>query len=344
MSERMATVLIVAITVLTVAACSWCFWPLPELGRPLLEIIPSVVDLGDVLLHDESDFEVELRNQGREALEISQVRADCNCANVTLDRSRLAPGHSASLRGTIRGSPKPGPIVRKILLSIDRPVPLQYAVAVVGHAHRRIKYVPANVVLQPEPLERRPAEAAVNVENASGQPVVLRVSECPQGVTACVETATVAPGATCRIQVQAAATTLTAREGELKVACSHPVENMLRIPIEVRPLCSLSVAPDAIAFGVLSRSELLATRSVTLQLSGDALGELDVAGVVAPAYLKFREVQKSDSANEQILFDLEDAFDRTDLGATVLVSLRDKRSMAAFQVEVPVSGFLTDAW
>ncbi|NQT17726.1 MAG: DUF1573 domain-containing protein [Planctomycetes bacterium] len=300
--------------------------------------------MGNVFLYEDKDFEVEVRNRRNEVVEIGDVRADCRCADIKLEASRLGPTDSARLTGTLRGARKPGPISHRVLLMIEKPVRSQHSLRIVGNAHRRIKFSPEVVVLQPNLLEGEPGEATVALENASSESIELSVKEdLPEGVAASLKEAELAPGERCRLKIQAVAKTLTGRKAQLVITSSHPIEKTVRIPVEVRPVDSLSVAPDAIAFGVLSKSDLLGKTRVVVELSGDLLDQCDIDDVASPSYLELREVEVQASTSRRIVFEVRDAFDGADLGGMVVVSVRHRPSTRVFRVEVGVSGLLTDA-
>lgn len=345
MSQRGALLLTLLIASVTTTVCVYCFWGLPR-GRPRgpLEIVPRELNVGQVWLYEDKDFETEVQNAVEQVVEIGRVRVDCACANVKLETLRLEPGSVTSLTGTLQGRRTPGEFARRLVLIIEKPTPCQYVIPIVGEARRRISFSPQTLVLQPNLSEGKPGVATLVVHNGAEEAVKLSLSgDPPSGISASVEQAELSSGESGKIRVEADPSLVIAAEMELELDCSHRLEKTLKVPVELQPVEGVVVAPDKIAFGVLSREKLLGRGSVALELQGELVRHCEIDGVSCPEYLKVETTERQTPAGRRIELAIRDSFERADLGGTIAVDVRDKRSKRVFRVEVEVSGFLTNA-
>jgi len=148
MSKRFALQLTLLITLVTTATSAWCFWLAARRQQLPLQIVPGRVDLGEVFLYEDKDFEVEVRNPGKQVVEIVGVRLDCACANVRLGGLRLKPGEATRLTGTLQGRRKPGLFARQLIVSVKEPERCHFRLPIVGEARRRISYSPESLILR----------------------------------------------------------------------------------------------------------------------------------------------------------------------------------------------------
>ncbi len=344
MSQRVAVPLIVVIALASTIASAWCFWGFSPQPRSPLEIVPAAVNLGQIWLHEDKPFEVELRNPGSEVVEIGKLRLDCACANVKLAAFRLEPGGTTRLTGVLQGRDTPGGFARRLLLTIEKPKRLRYTLPITGEARRRIDFSPQALVLRPSFPEGKAGTATLTVRNASDEEVEVTLpTDLPAGISVSIDQAALAPAASCRVTVGADPSRVIATETELTLGCSHSLEKTIKVPIEVRPVEGVSVSPERIAFGVLPKERLLERQSVALKLQGGLVDHCDIAGVTCPQYMKLGASQPGTPSGWQVVLVLQDEFERADLGGMISIRLRDKRSESVFEVEAKVSGFLTDA-
>lgn len=343
MSQRVALLLTVLITLVTMAASAWCFWFVPQGPSPPLEIVPGQVDLGRLFLYESKEFEVEVHNPGKGVVEVGGLRVDCKCADVKLHGPRLEPGATTRLTGTFLGTSRPGVFRRQLVLSVAKPEASHFRLPIVGEARRRISLSPESLVLRPDFPRGKPGAATLVVRNGSEETVELKLPEdglLDLGTS--IDKGELAPGETCEVRVEADPSSVIAQAGELELSCSHSLEKRIKIPVEVRPVQGVSVDPDAIAFGVVSKETLLAKQGLALELQGDLVGHCDIDGVSCPEYLEVETRERETPASQRLALTLRDKFERADLGGTIAVNLRHKPSKKVFHVEVSVSGFLTD--
>ena len=88
------------------------------------------------------------------------------------------------------------------------------------------------------------------------------------------------PRAEAEFIVEAANSLVVPTDEELSLECSHSVEKMLVLPLQVRPKGGIRVDPSSVSFGVVRKAELL-SRVVTISLEGDLLNEADARGALA---------------------------------------------------------------
>jgi uncharacterized protein DUF1573 len=344
MSQRLALRLTVLIITATAVTCAWCFWMAANGPVPPLEVVPPEVNLGHVYLFDDREFSVDLRNDGGEAVEISDIRLDCACTSVKLETARIEPGTKARLSGTYQGPSKPGPFARRLALVIGKPARGHYILPIIGVGARRIRVSPNSVVLRPDVARGRLGVAALCIQNNSDVSVELTLPrEFPAGITASIDQTALLPGQSCEVTVNADSELVVESSADLVVGVSHPLEKKLSIPVEVDPVQGATVSPDRIAFGVLSTESLLKKRSVVIALEGALLRQCTVEHVACPKYLEFQSVESSNPTMLRVVLVIVERFEGADLGGTIGISLRHEQPNRVFRATVNVSGFLTDA-
>ncbi|NQT17939.1 MAG: hypothetical protein HQ582_34625, partial [Planctomycetes bacterium] len=207
----------------------------------------------------------------------------------------------------------------------------------------RISFSPQSLVLRPDFPRGKPGAATFVVRNGSDERVELKLSEdAPLALNTSIDKRELAPGESCKVSVEADPSSVIGRAGELELSCSHSLEKTIKIPVEVRTVQGVSVVPDAIAFGVLSKDTLLGKQALALELQGDLVRHCDIDGVSCPEYLEVETNERQTPASQRLAITLRDKFERADLGGTIAINLRHKPSKKVFHVEVSVSGFLVD--
>jgi hypothetical protein len=297
-----------------------------------------------VFLYEESGFEVEIRNARPDVLEIRTVVLDCACADVKLDALRLQPGEATRLTGRLQGRRKPGAFARGRVFLIEEPERCGQRLAIVGEARRRISYTAEKLLWRPSFSSAKPGRGALTIRNGSDEAVELKLAGTgPSGIAASIDKPRLAPNESCRVSVEADPALVTARTLELQLDCSHALESAITVPVEVRPAEGVSLVPDSIAFGVLSREALMRRRSVVIDVAGDLVPHCDIEVASCPRYLRVDGVEPKTPDNCRVALAFQDSFERADLRGTIALRLRDRKSKQSVDVEVNVSGFLTDA-
>lgn len=344
--KRAVAGFIIAVTVASVGGVHYGMRlsPRSSSGVPL-QVMPSEVVVGKLLLYEESAFQATLRNNGVHPLDIARLTPSCGCTSVNVEKHRLLPGEETLLYGTLRQSPRPGPFQHKVLISTAKPYAYQTTCIIVGEVTRRISTSPETVVLKPDLLRGRRDSAVVVVHNGSQQTVRLETIEgAPSGVTAEWEVKDIASGGYARLTVTAASDVVVGGKGELTIRCSHPLEKTLSVPLELQPLNAVVVKPEVIHLGVLSRSELKAVGRLAVDVEGGILPQCDVTGADSPAYLQMAKngPTADGAATRRFEFRVLDAKLRTDLSGTIRIRFFHRPSERTFLTTISLSGFLTD--
>lgn len=342
-SRPFASIAIFVIAFVTTAVSVYCFWIVPGPPRPPVDITPGQIDLGKLWLHEGKDFEVLVSNPGNEVVEIRGVKADCACSRVRLEKARLEAGEKCRLSGSFTGAGKSGAVAHRLIVSIEKPTRCQYVIPIVGQVRRRVGFAPEIVTLRPDFSRQKRDVSALTIHNESDETVTLGLPKrYPLGIDVSGDTATVPPGGSWKLEVGASPSLVTNSTEEVVLQCSHPLEKEIKVPIRIEPVAGLSVNPNKVALGVVSREELL-KQDIEVDLSGDLLLSCCVERVSCPDFLKARSIEGKTPGRHRLLFNCQDNFTKADLGGTIAVMLRERTSGSILNVNVSVSGFLTDA-
>jgi hypothetical protein len=301
-----------------------------------------------MLWKERRGFEFTLRNRGAETLQIGEILRTCGCTAVEPAHRELAPGESTVLTGTILGGRAPGPFDHQIVVVAKGKDVYRVRCSILGELKRRITFSPEKVVLKPAFLADQPDVKVVTLHNGSEQSVIVRqLDKLPPGIAAHVEPPVIAPNGSSQVTIKAQSSAVTPAEFDLRVRCTHRVETLITIPVEVLPTQPVEVTPEEIHLGVLCSRELQSVKSVGLVVRGDLLAGSDVDHVAAPPYLLLNSNptdsgEGKDLSARQFRFDLRHERAQTDLGGEIVVAFRHRQSGRLFEIRTRLSGFLTD--
>ncbi|MGO8747353.1 MAG: hypothetical protein ACLQNE_15315 [Thermoguttaceae bacterium] len=198
-------------------------------------------------------------------------------------------------------------------------------------------------MLEPDFLSAAVGKGAVVIRNASQETVKVSAPKgVPRGFTATVARRSLPPGAETELVFQAAPFLVVPSDEEFTLDCTHSVEKNVVVTVKVRPKGAIRVDPPDVSFGVLTRLELL-PRVVTISLAGDLLAEVEAGEVRAPDYFVLDSNRAGKRVTRALVFHIRDAFHGADLGGAIIIPFRHRGSKGAFSIEIPVSGFVTDA-
>ena len=93
----------------------------PAVAKPKIAFDRETHDFGVVRQEAEFHTEFALRNDGKVALHVNDVRADCGCSTATLATREIAPGATVPLVITFRTFTMAGPLTKRIRVSSDDP-------------------------------------------------------------------------------------------------------------------------------------------------------------------------------------------------------------------------------
>ena len=338
-----------ALLVSLAAACGaalitlWLRFAVPPDAVPPLTFSPPKIELGTLFVREPKDFSVHVRNTSGVPIDFQPVRASCSCADVRLSSIHVEPGEETILTGTYQGKGKPGPIGQSVHLVIAEPRNLGFRIPILGEAKSYIQLEPAPLVVEPDFLSAAAATAArAVIRNAFARiGAVVRTQERVQPSFCETQSPIASARAEAEFIVEAANSLVVPTDEELSLECSHSVEKMLVLPLQVRPKGGIRVDPSSVSFGVVRKAELL-SRVVTISLEGDLLNEADVRGVCSPEYLVLQSISNGSPSKRDLVFHVRDTFRGAALGGALVIPFRHRGSTRVFSVEVPVSGFLSD--
>lgn len=338
-------ILLAFATVAMSTSASWCIWR-GTIGVPIapLDVTPAEVDLGTVLLGDSAQFEVKMRNRGRETLEIGAVRPGCSCANVRTDRNRLEPGEEATLTGTFRGTGRVGAFRQAILVVLAAPEGEHFVIPVAGTAKSRIGRSPDALTLRPDFTAGKPGTGAFVVRNQSSKAInIERPRSLPAGLALILERTALAPDESGTVSLTADPNVVVPSSETLRLGCSHPVEKYVELPVQIAPEKPVSIDPPGIPLGVLPKRDFLARKTISVSFEGQLLAGCDIGPPKAPPYLSSAALRETSSTRRVYDFHIVDNFHGSDLGGKITLALRYRATGRSVTLETPISGFLMDA-
>ena len=145
-------------------------------GAPMIEFDRMSKDLGTVDEGIKKTFEFIVTNNGSGPLVISEVKGQCGCTNVRVDKSRLAPGESARLLGIFDTLGRTGRQRKSITVRSNDPARPIATLSFTALVKAKLKLTPRSLafgVLDAEKLTSK----ALTVEFLDPQPVEIRKIE-----------------------------------------------------------------------------------------------------------------------------------------------------------------------
>ncbi|MFT3783737.1 MAG: DUF1573 domain-containing protein [Nibricoccus sp.] len=147
--------------------------------RGAVKAEPSAIDLGRRLQEQRIDVEVKLSNDGKEAVEILNVSADCSCTAAVPDKRTLAPGEATTLAISVETRGYYGKIRRNIHVQTsagDLTIPIDLTIAM----FKSWMLEPATIVFPPS-SKGREAEMQVSLSYTGEGKVEIRKISCDPG-------------------------------------------------------------------------------------------------------------------------------------------------------------------
>ncbi len=307
--------------------------------EPTLSADPKVIDVGDVPIHSKHEFHTQIVNHGAMAVTIKKVRPNCGCTEVHLDKMNLAPGEATSLSGVYEVGSSPGSASKQI--AIVPAAGRSIAVRVEANRIRTVPWEPDVLTLRPDLVAGAADTGRFVVSNQSVDQISLSSSSSSlDGLAIEVDSSEIPPGGRAEVAVTAAWDLVQNRAIVVKLTTTHPHENHLELPVEIRPKYAIDVEPEAIHFGVVSKSELLRKDEIRVRYSGAALDYLDSVGTKTVPFLDVLDSRSSVPQSADLLLTVVDKFPGSDLSGAVEIGFRHlERSIS---IELPVTGFLMD--
>jgi hypothetical protein len=316
-----------------------------EVGEKAIVVEPRLVDVGPIPVGAEKSFLAHVENPRASAIAISHVASSCGCTRVALAENELAAGAKTTLTGSVRAASQPGPFRHRIKLFVakdpDAPVG---ELEIVGTTKSEIELLSPPDTLTPDAVGGKPAEASVVVVNRSDAAVDLKPpTDLPPELAVRVEPQRVPPNGRGQIVVRALPSALLDLDYELKIACSHPREQTLTIPLRIRPKGGIRVAPAAVRLGVVSREYLTRQTDIRITLSGSLLSRLAVTEVIPPDCLEIasKEIVGAEAVCLHCRF--RPGYSGVDMSGDLRIVLTDASDrLMRLPIRIPVSGIVND--
>ncbi|MBN2449689.1 MAG: DUF1573 domain-containing protein [Lentisphaeria bacterium] len=150
---------------------------------PVLLLEPATYEWGRQAENKEVyEFSFKIANEGDSELEITNVRPGCGCTKVDLKKSKLAPGESTQMTGTLRTTGVEGKMNKGIILTTNDP---KRKTAIAGLDIRfpfncqglRMKYTTYGARQQQDSLQ-----VYVYMENCEAEAAIqIKAVELPEG-------------------------------------------------------------------------------------------------------------------------------------------------------------------
>lgn len=169
-------------------------------------------------------------------------------------------------------------------------------------------------------------------------PITIQAIECQdRRVETSIEHATASSTQDAVVHLRVSPEKLDRGTIVLKCITSRETEQVLDLPLLVRPVLYLEAKPAAVYLGVLNAEEL-AKREIAVSVEGALLRHLRFARVECPGYLSCRRVSPRVGSRMDFLFGITDKVPGAALSDELrIVFVLDEREIS---LEVPVSGFV----
>ncbi|HEX7379261.1 MAG TPA: hypothetical protein VF278_19220 [Pirellulales bacterium] len=299
---------------------------------------PGELELGRIPLGESRAFEATVRNSSHEVVRIEGIVPGCSCTDVRCSDWVLAPGASATVAGELRKKTHARPFRHPIFFSIRDGG--SAALFVSGDAAAHITATPASPSLHPNFVASRAGTATITIENTSEVGIdLLPPAQLPNGVEASLSEAHLPPGGHCVATVRALPHVLVASDTVLSFPCTHPAQTSIEISLGIRPAHKVSVAPEVLAFGVISPEALRRASPVAVTLEGAILADCVLSGHKAPPYLSLtRSVPGGEILRLEFSVDGEKTI--SDLAGEIKLDFKHEPSRGAFSIRIPTCGFI----
>lgn len=123
--------------------------------HPFLLAQPSIsiaggdrFEMGDVYNGATARHQITIRNDGKDTLVISNVRAACGCTGTILSNSRLAPGDTGSISVSFNSAAFLGPVEKSITVSTNDPARANIDIHFTANAVRILTFDPEYIFLR----------------------------------------------------------------------------------------------------------------------------------------------------------------------------------------------------
>jgi hypothetical protein len=235
-------------------------------------------------------FVASLRNSGRSAVRIVDVKTKCGCTKAVLDRREIRPGEAASLTTTLSPQMRAGRFRYWVTLVCEDGS--ECSVPIEGEVVSLLPLEPRALTVRPNPVTHEPGTAEFTLVNHADREVEVRsVEVTPKAAELVVEPSSMrlSPGAVGRFHVVCRPIGIARQTFDLMLATSHDTERFVSLRCNVVPNPGVQVVPEHLHLGILSverfnqSAPLASIRVVADEPSGWTIESISLPDYCAPA-------------------------------------------------------------
>lgn len=120
----------------------------PQEGKgPRIKFESLINDLGDIDPGSNNITEFSFTNVGTALLKIVNVKPDCGCTQLTLEKKEYEPGESGVMKFKYHAVSRPGPVTRRIAVTTNDAVEPQITLTIKARVVERVAYEPTRLNL-----------------------------------------------------------------------------------------------------------------------------------------------------------------------------------------------------
>jgi hypothetical protein len=309
-------------------------------GAPV-SVDPPTLDLGEVFLGESRDFRFRVVNTDPRAVEVTDVAAGCPCIGVELNPRILRRwGDVAELSGHIRPN-SAGNLRQTLILTLNNE--RRVTAEIEGRVVRAVEAVPTEIVFQPRLGKPAFESQAVTVHNRTEKSIELKCATPLDGPVRAEPHDLTLP-ARSRVVLAISYSNEPGLCGEHHAVLFRGESESLQFNVHIRPRPYLTVAPESVRLGVLTRQQFEQHDDLLVQLRGEIVSELQVTDARGVSFLKLRGVEIGDAGlNCFLTFVDTSAVGQADLHGQLEICVRHVPTSRQYAVPIAVSGFLVEA-
>ncbi len=139
----------------------------PEGPQPVIDVPEKIKDFGTVPKGEKLRATFDVRNTGKAALEISQVRPTCGCTVANFDRT-IAPGTTGKVVAEVDTTGFSGPISKVVLVFCNDPATPQLNLVIKADVRSFVEVLPRPLIIFRSVLQGESATEKVTLVSADG--------------------------------------------------------------------------------------------------------------------------------------------------------------------------------
>ena len=301
-----------------------------------IELEESVA-IENARVNSSSSFVVPFLNTSDEYVKISGATTTCGCTEIDFQPRSVAPGGTGKITGKVSGKSHSGEFHVRATGSIEGLTSGRtgsVSVLVTVSVNASVEIDKAKLNLRPDFVSENDRSEVITIRNMTDTEQSISVASMLPEIAVDPGKFIVAPRGTQELIVSATSAT-TSASGELIVSAADGESH--RIDVNVKPKYPVTVAPERLVLGVVSRSEeQLVSRVVpTVSLQG-AIDKSQVSVKELPGPLEGCSIE-SQSSGVVLTFGLSNHFSEKLIRGDIVLVI-DTKEMPQTEIRVPVIG------